>query len=138
MTIQQLNKDNVGRLELGDIIKLMLDPTVGHEQQEFRPCIVLSIQPWNAAIRGFVFVAPLTSTLHPNPNAKYPRLEKEQTDCDVYGTVLLDQIRSIDALGRKAKRVGKVTDLQMIDDLRMAVCLIMGVGPDFFPVEDDA
>lgn len=133
----RLNKDNVVELELGDIIKLELDPTVGHEQQEFRPCIVLSVKPWNAVIRGFVFVAPLTRTVDPNPDAEYPRLQTSQNDCGAYGTVLLDQIRSIDALGRNAKLAGKVTDQQLIDDLRMAVCQIMGVGPDFFPFEDE-
>ncbi|WP_122571078.1 type II toxin-antitoxin system PemK/MazF family toxin [Pseudomonas viridiflava] len=131
-----LTANEVGNLNLGDIIKVTLDPTVGHEQQEFRPCIVMSVQPWNNVIRGFVFVAPLTGTEHPNPNAKYPRLQKDQTDCGAFGTVLLDQIRSIDAVGRKVRHVGKVTDPQVLDDLRMAICLIMGVGPDFFPIEE--
>lgn len=133
----QLTQETAHQLELGDIIKLDLDPTVGHEQQSKRPCIVLSVQPWNQVIRGFVFVVPLTGTVHPNPNSLYPRLEKHQTDCGVYGTALLDQIRSIDCLGRKGTLIGKVTDPQVIDDLRMSVCQIMGVGPDFFPVEND-
>lgn len=133
----QLNQQNVGKLNIGDIIKVDLDPTVGHEQNAHRPCIVMSVQPWNEVIRGFVFVVPLTSTLHPNPNAAYPRVEAQQTDCGIFGTALLDQIRSIDVLGRKAKLVGKVTDPQVIDDLRMSICQIMGVGPDFFPVEDE-
>jgi mRNA-degrading endonuclease toxin of MazEF toxin-antitoxin module len=133
-----LTQETVGQLNLGDIIKLKLDPTVGHEQQERRPCIVLSVQPWNQVIRGFVFVAPLTGTVHPNQNAEYPRLKTTENDCGVYGTVLLDQIRSIDAVGRKATLEGKITDQQVIDDLRMAVCQIMGVGPDFFPIDDES
>ncbi|MDR2308851.1 MAG: type II toxin-antitoxin system PemK/MazF family toxin [Paucimonas sp.] len=133
----RLDQKNVGTLEVGDIIMLDLDPTVGHEQQNFRPCIVLSVAPWNAVTRGFVFVLPLTRTVSPNPNATYPRLEESQNDAGVSGTVLLDQMRSLDALGRNGKLVGKVTDQQLIDDLRMAVCQIIGVGADFFPIEDE-
>ncbi len=132
----RLNANNVGTLKVGDIIKLELDPTVGHEQQEYRPCIVLSEQPWNAVIRGFVFVAPLTGTMHPNPNTEYPVLTKDQNNCGAYGTVLLDQIRSIDALGRNGKLVGEVTDPQLIDDLRMSICAIIGVDASFFQAEE--
>ncbi len=127
---------DVGQLKQGDIIKLNLDPTVGHEQQSFRPCVVLSVAPWNAAIRGFVFIVPLTSKEHPNPQAEYPTLIAEQTDCDVSGTALLDQLRSLDAVGRGGRVVGRVTDQQFIDDLRMAICLIIGVDKTFFTGEE--
>lgn len=127
---------DVGQLKQGDIIKLDLDPTVGHEQQDFRPCVVLSVAPWNKAIRGFAFVVPLTNKAHPNPNAEYPALSPEQTDCGIQGTALLDQIRSLDAIGRNGRLVGCVTDQQFIDDLRMAICLIMGVDKSFFAGEE--
>ncbi|WP_295514936.1 type II toxin-antitoxin system PemK/MazF family toxin [uncultured Pseudomonas sp.] len=132
----RLNANNVGTLKPGDIIKLELDPTVGHEQQKHRPCIVLSVQRWNSVIRGFVFVAPLTGAMHPNPNTPYPRLTEAQNNCGAYGTVLLDQIRSIDALGRNGTIIGEVTDPQLMDDIRMSICAIIGVDGNFFQVEE--
>lgn len=43
----------------GDICKLSLDPTLGHEQQGLRPVLVLTPEPFNT-LTGTAVVAPIT------------------------------------------------------------------------------
>ncbi len=45
----------------GEIWKLDLSPTRGHEQAGERPALVLSVDKFNAGPAGLVIVAPLTS-----------------------------------------------------------------------------
>lgn len=126
------NHEDAAQLEQGDIIKVTLNPTVGHEQQDWRPCVVLSVQAWNAATRGLILICPLTSNTNPNPNMQALWIDATQTDCGVYGSAMLDQIRSIDVVGRQAKKVGRVIDQQAIDHLSMGLSLIVGVNKSFF------
>lgn len=43
----------------GDICKLSLDPTLGHEQQGLRPVLVLTPESFNT-LTGTAVVAPIT------------------------------------------------------------------------------
>lgn len=77
-----------------------LDPTVGHEIKKTRPCVVISPDEMNCAIRT-VIIAPLTSRSH-----KYPtrvQLSFQGTK----GWIVLDQVRTIDQQ-RMIRELGRI------------------------------
>lgn len=85
-------------LQQGDILFLDFDPTLGHEQRGYRPCIVLtkSIKYLNY----MVGVAPITS------NSKmFPLHLPLPTSTHVQGKVLLEHHRMLDLETRKFKFV---------------------------------
>ena len=83
-----------------DVLLVQLDPTVGSEIQKTRPCVVISPDEMNRAIRT-VIIAPLASKGRPYPS---------RVDCvfgGKRGQVVLDQIRTIDK-SRMIKRLGRL------------------------------
>lgn len=90
--------------EPGDIIKVDLDPKLGHEQKGYRPCLVLSNKYYNSRIKMCVIV-PIT-----NSKKGYPfEVELDKT-INTTGVVLTDHISTIDLTVRKFKIVDKVSD----------------------------
>ena len=86
----------------GDIIKLNLNPRLGHEQQGFRPVIVLS----NNIVSGYsnvVIAAPISTT-----QRKLPLYRNLPDDLITKGTVLLDQLVTLDYKVRSFQFVEKV------------------------------
>ena len=77
-----------------------LDPTVGHEIQKTRPCLVISPDEMNQVIQT-VIIAPMTSKSH-----KYPT-RIPATAQNKRGWIVLDQIRTIDNK-RIIKKIGKI------------------------------
>ena len=97
----------------GDIIKMSLDPTKGHEQAGHRPVLVVS----NAAVArasSMTIVCPITNTDRKNP--LHVRLEGLTTT----GFVLCDQVRAVD-LRARAYTVVETID----DDTLWEVCDIV-------------
>jgi mRNA interferase MazF len=83
-----------------DIFLVQLDPTLGSEIKRTRPCVVISPDEMNDAIRT-VIVAPMTSR-----GRAYPT----RVDCEFegkIGQVVLDQIRTVDKQ-RLIKRLGRL------------------------------
>ncbi|GHU39411.1 mRNA interferase PemK [Spirochaetia bacterium] len=92
--------------EQGDIIKVDLNPRKGHEQQGFRPVVVLS----NRIVSQYsniVIVAPISSTKRHLP------LYRDLPDTLITkGTVLLDQLVTLDYNARSFTFVESIqTDL---------------------------
>ena len=78
----------------GDIIKLNLNPRVGHEQQGFRPVIVLS----NNIVSKYtnvVITAPISTT-----RRRLPLYQDLPESLSTKGTVLLDQLVALDYKAR--------------------------------------
>jgi len=82
--------------EAGDIVMLDFDPQIGREQARRRPALVLTDQRYNRA-SGLAVVCPLTSKRKLYPFALPTTLDA------VDGAVLVDQIKSLDWQGRKAR-----------------------------------
>ena len=81
-----------------DIFLVCLDPTVGHEIQKTRPCLVVSPNEMNFHI-STVIVAPMTTK-----GRSYPT----RISCSFQGKkgqIVLDQIRAIDKK-RLVKKLG--------------------------------
>lgn len=93
------------KIKQGEILKLNLDPTKGHEQAGYRPVLVVSNNDFNRLCGGLVEVVPITSEIKQFPlNINLPK------NAAVHGQALLSQLRTIDLNSRKFKRAGKVTD----------------------------
>jgi mRNA interferase MazF len=83
-----------------DVYLVNLDPTVGHEIQKTRPCVVISPDEMNRHI-ATVIVAPMTTR-----GRSYP----SRVPCRFQGTdgqVVLDQIRTVDGT-RLVRRLGRL------------------------------
>ena len=87
----------------GDIIKISLNPRVGHEQQGFRPVIVLS----NNIVSQYtnvVIAAPISTT-----QRKLPLYRGLPGNMTTKGTVLLDQLVTLDYKARSFQYVETVS-----------------------------
>ncbi len=102
----------------GDIVFLDFNPTKGHEQQGFRPAIIISNDVFNSNTK-MVIVCPITSNKKEFPT-HYNLINTKK----VKGSVLCEHIRSIDYEIRKLKFVEKTNkeDFENIKDL-LEACL---------------
>jgi len=87
----------------GDIIKLDLDPTKGHEQAGYRPVLVVNNSSFSRA-SNMIVICPITSTDRNNP--LHTRLKGLKTT----GFVMCDQIKAIDIKARTCKVIETVDD----------------------------
>lgn len=83
--------------DAGDIIKIDLDPRTGHEQDGWRPALVLSPRIYNAKA-GLAVVVPIT-----NRAKGYPFEVQLPVQIKTTGVVLADTIENVDWRARNAK-----------------------------------
>ena len=83
------------KLTRGTVVLAVLDPTVGHEQQGLRPCVIVT-DPEVIQDQRFpmVCVVPITKT--PGEGALYPALNPGQSGPRVRSYAMVDQVRSVD------------------------------------------
>jgi mRNA interferase MazF len=105
--------------EAGDIVMMDFDPQVGREQAKRRPALILTDQRYNRA-SGLAIVCPLTSKRKPYPFALPVTLDQ------VEGAVLVDQLKSMDWSGRKAKFHSKA-DPALVAKVRQHVAVLLGL-----------
>ncbi len=90
--------------DCGDIVWLNFEPQKGNEIKKTRPALVISPKKYNAKTNLAVFM-PITSQIK-----NYP-FEVKVTINGKIGTILCDQVRSLDWIVRKAS---KITQLDKI------------------------
>ena len=90
--------DMVNRFE---VYLVSLDPTYGSEIKKTRPCLVISPNEMNHALRT-VLVAPMTTTLRNFPTRVRTTFQGTK------GDIALDQMRSVDKKGRLVKNIGTI------------------------------
>jgi mRNA interferase MazF len=83
--------------EAGHIIKIDLDPSVGHEQGGWRPALVLSPRLYNQKA-GMAVLVPIT-----NQAKGYTFEVRLPSQIKTTGVVLADQIKSVDWRKRRIK-----------------------------------
>ncbi len=103
-----------------DIILIDHDPQLGSEMSKRRPCLVLSKRLLNATTKR-VLVCPITSTA---PQS-YLHLRLPSNQKNSSGTILLDQIKSLDFKSRNAKKIDELRDLKLYDDIVELIALII-------------
>ena len=85
----------------GEVYLVSLNPTQGSEMQKTRPCVVVSPDELNTALRTFI-VAPMTTGGHAYPFRVACRFGGRT------GHVVLDQIRTVDRK-RLVRRLGRLS-----------------------------
>jgi mRNA interferase MazF len=83
-----------------EVYLINLVPTIGNETRKSRPCLVISPDEMNDAIRT-VIVAPMTTKGRAYPTRVPCRFLRKD------GQIVLDQIRTVDR-GRLARKLGKL------------------------------
>ncbi|HPX61028.1 MAG TPA: type II toxin-antitoxin system PemK/MazF family toxin [Deltaproteobacteria bacterium] len=81
-----------------------LDPTIGHEIQKTRPCLIISPDEMNRHLQT-VMIAPLTTKSHNYPSRVSLTFGGKQA------WIVLDQIRTVDRR-RLVKELGKISSPQ--------------------------
>lgn len=83
-----------------EVYLVSLDPTLGHEIRNTRPCVVISPDEMNHHI-GTVIVAPMATQGRDYPTRIALSFQRKK------GQIVLDQIRTVDK-ARLMKRMGKL------------------------------
>lgn len=107
--------------EAGDIVTINFDPQVGREQAKRRPALVLTDQRYNRA-SGLAVVCPLTSKRKSYPFALPVTVDR------IEGAILVDQLKSIDWAGRKARFHSKAQP-ELLSKTRQYVSVLLGIRP---------
>jgi mRNA interferase MazF len=92
--------------ERGDIVWVDFDPAKGHEQKGNRPAVVISRKKYNLP-SGLVILCPITSQ-----TKSYP-FEVPIVKNSINGSVLVDQIRTIDWGIRKIHYIDHLSEFVM-------------------------
>jgi mRNA interferase MazF len=100
----------------GDIISINLNPTAGHEQNGFRPCLVISDDRFNKA-SGMVLVLPITSSEARADSPWSVVVETKRGKKRVHGYVLTSQVRTIDLLAEQREcRFDSIATVECLDE----------------------
>jgi len=88
-----------------EVFLINLDPTLGHEIQETRPCLIISPNEMNRTIQTII-IAPMTTKSHSYPTRVPLKFENKE------GWIVLDQIRTVDRV-RLIKKLGKIKQIEI-------------------------
>lgn len=103
----------------GDIYLVSLDPTKGHEQQGYRPVLIVSPEAFNIA-SGMAVVCPITTG---GAFAKRLGFVVEITGIQTTGIVRCDQPRTMDLSARHARKIDKLPDVLLDEVLARVITL---------------
>ena len=106
--------------DVGHIIKIDFDPSSGHEQQGWRPALVLSPKVYNAKT-GLAVVVPIT-----NQAKNYPFEVPLPPQSKITGVILSDAIKNLDWRSRNAKYAATVTP-QVLEAVQKRVLARLGL-----------
>ena len=110
-------------MKQGDIILMDFDPIKGREQSSYRPAVVISRTAFNKK-RNLVVLCPITS------NVKPLRFHVELDGrTQVQGSIICEQVRTIDLLARKCKFVEALPDDLLVKVLD-AVAAVLSLDED--------
>lgn len=96
----------LNELKCGDIIKLDFSPTERHEQDGYRPAMVLTNpNKQNRLLNGMVSVVPITTT-----KKDFPVHVNLDSRTQIQGSILMEHHRMIDLESRSFKYVERVPE----------------------------
>jgi len=84
----------------GDIVEVDFSPSIGHEAQKRRPCMVVSNEAYNIS-NSTTLVCPITSVQN-NHYLHFPMKE----GYGIEGFIIVEQIKSFDLDARPTKLIG--------------------------------
>ncbi len=114
------------RLDRGTVVLVDLEPTLGHEQKNVRPCVVVS-DPIVAADQHYplIGVVPLTGTA--GKGALYPHVAAGTGGLRKDSWALTDQVRSVDK--RRVVAVYRSIDPASLGAVDEGLRLFFGLAP---------
>ena len=100
----------------GDIIKINFGPVVGHEEDKYRPGLVVSNDDYNSYCGGIILICPISHSKDFPLHIDLP--EGMMTE----GKVLCEHIRALDINSRSYKYIESVSDdyIENISDILKA------------------
>lgn len=104
----------------GDIYLVSLDPTSGHEQKGMRPVLIVSPGPFNKLTKT-PMVVPITTG---GNFARVAGFAVDLVGSKTIGVVRCDQLRVLDLVARKAKKLEIVSENVMDEVLAKLATLI--------------
>lgn len=107
----------------GDVVSVPLDPAMGHEQRGTRPALVLTSKDFNKL--GDVLVAPITQGGDFSRHAGFA-VSLTGTGCKTQGVALINKVRMLDLVARKARRVERAPQPAIDEALGRLVALLDG------------
>lgn len=100
-----MQKTNLPEIQQGDIVLANFSPKRGHEQDGYRPALVISSNTYGHLMGTLVVVMPISTTENQFP-AHVPLSTK---DGNVTGVVLTQHLRTFDSIDRNMKVIDKAT-----------------------------
>ena len=91
-----------------DIVYVQLNPTIGHEQAGYRPCLIISNYYFNKYTH-MVIACPISSN-----NKFFPTHYNLETTKKIKGSVFCEHIRALDYHERKLKFVEQLDEKEFI------------------------
>lgn len=95
----------VNHIKQGDIVSINFSPKKGHEQDGFRPALVISSTTYGHIMGSLIIAMPISSTGNKFPT-HVPLVTKQGK---VTGAVLTQHVRTFDATDRNLKVIDKAT-----------------------------
>jgi mRNA interferase ChpB len=108
--------------ERGDIVTVLLDPSLGHEQRSTRPALVLTTKAFNRL--GDTLVAPITQGGDYARHAGFAAT-LAGTGCKTQGVALMNKIRMLDLAARKARKIERVPQVVIDDAMARLTALLV-------------
>jgi len=96
----------------GDLITMDLEPQTGTEMAKRRPCLVLSEIQLNRKLKRAI-ICPITSSA---PKIK-THIALPNSVEHVQGSIIVDQVKSLDFVQRKARFLSKLDDNRIYDEV---------------------
>lgn len=117
--------------KVGDIIKVDMSPAKGHEQQGYRPAIVVSEENVHKET-DLIWVLPITNTnkgypTHVPVNGRTKNHKNSVATNQTTGYVLCEKIKAIDPLARAA-RLTDEADQELIEECKAIIDAITFIG----------
>lgn len=105
----------------GEVWRVQLDPSVGHEQGGTRPAVIISADGFNQGRSGMAIVAPLTSVYKRIPY--HVEISPSEGGLTMTSYVKCEDVRAL-SLDRFSQQLGKLssTTMETIND-RLRVVL---------------
>jgi len=102
----------------GDVVWISFNPRVGHEQAGRRPAVVLSPRAYNGKV-GLAVLCPVTNQIK-----GYPFEVQVPDGLAVTGTILADQVKSLDWRKRDAQLICELPPATM-DEVLQKIGLLL-------------
>lgn len=106
----------------GELGYLDFDSSAGHEPAKRRPCLVLSVDGFNAYLSSLVVVCPITATV-----STYPLHVPLGDGYSVGGYACIEQMAAIDPIARRFEPTGELVREDTMGEVLELVGSIFGI-----------